>query len=1107
MSQLHDRAPAVRHSVYLAGLIVGCLFLASLAVGQVITGSIVGTVMDNTGSVIPGAEVTARSLETGIEMSTVANESGTYQFNLLRAGTYQVIATTTGFQRLQRDDVIVRTSEILRLDLTLEVGVVTETVTVSAETPLLQSEQATLGHVVEQRTITSIPLATRNFTQILGTSPGVVGTIMNADRAGTGSDSVSVNGARRGSNNLLVDGAPTTNQLNNAPDGDGTPSIEFLGEFKVLTSLYSAEYGRNQGSVINVTTRSGTNTFHGNVYEFLRNTQLNARPFFSPARQANVQNQYGANVGGPIIKNKTFFFGGWESSRQRNANGSASVFRRKLATADQRAGNFGSTTIWDPQAGALFPNNTIPSSRLNPVSKNIQDAFFPLPNLVDPGSSDNYQDFATVPTDLNQYTIRVDHRFNDSSSVNGRWFDSRQKDLDPFSRGARGFGNFANRTKHTWGVTFTHVFSSTFIMEARTSGDYTDQFTKGENASDPTTVGLEPIPNVTFAGTAAGMPRITISNYIGNFGNDSNWHDHINRYTTGSTFTWIKSNHNLKFGAEWQTTDLNPQNNLSARGRWEFNGFGTGQGGAKGDEYADYLLTLPRSTTFGSSDDFEIGGQLKMRSEYYSFFFNDDWKVTPNVTVNYGVRYELDFQAAAYNLHMLNWWPERYTGLDGTIESTGLVQGGLNGIPNDAVNGDWNNFMPRIGIAWRISDKWVIRTGAGLYFDLRTGQIAQQAFSNPPTFTEVRADCALAGQTCNISQPDNWTYQNPGHVSGQVPFPTSPTDVQVVRGTERNTLTDNAWQYNLAIQRELPGNMLIEAAYVGTKGTHLNALYNPNPLVPVDGISSPLVSGVKLGRLYPGFGDVGFVNQNGSSTYHSFQGTLKRRVAASTFQLSYTWSKTLSDGNEGSRFKTNAFSVPWNDWSRGRGPATFDRTHRLSMVFNQDLPNKFDSGAGKAILNNWSLNGFLVAQTGNPITVTNRDSGRGIGGSNISTSASDLFADVNAGVPLVSSGSAKENLDAYMTPGAFTKALAGTFGNSGRGMFRGPGQWNLDFSVFKDIPVTERFKLQFRTEFFNLLNHANFDNPSSSLDSSGYGTIRSTSVNARLVQFALKLSF
>lgn len=302
---------------------------------------------------IPGVSVTANNVGTGAQVATTSDETGTYLFNLFRAGEYQIIAETDGFQRLVRENVIVRNTETLRLDLMLQVGVVTETVTVTEAAPLLQSEQVTLGHVVESQTITSIPLATRNFTQILGTSPGVVGDILNADRAGTGSDSVSVNGARRGSNNLLVDGSPTTNQLNNAPDGGGTPSIEFLGEFKVLTSLYSAEYGRNQGSVINVTTRSGTNTFHGNVYHFLRNTRLNARPFFFPVRPPSLQNQYGANAGGPIVKDRTFFFAGWESSRQRNGNGGSSRLLTRVLNADEIAGNFGDRTIYDPLSVAL----------------------------------------------------------------------------------------------------------------------------------------------------------------------------------------------------------------------------------------------------------------------------------------------------------------------------------------------------------------------------------------------------------------------------------------------------------------------------------------------------------------------------------------------------------------------------------------------------------------------------------------------------------------------------------------------------------------------------------------------------------------------------------
>ncbi|MDX1981530.1 MAG: TonB-dependent receptor, partial [Bryobacteraceae bacterium] len=821
-------------------VLVVSILAASLAPAQEITGSITGTVSDNTGAVVPEANIVAVNLDTAAEARATTDANGNFLLPVLRAGRYRVTVERTGFQRHLIEDVRVNTSERARVDVTLNVGAVSETVSVTASAPLLQSEQATIGHVVEGQTITSIPLATRNFTQILGTSAGVVGAIMNADNRGTGSDSVSVNGARRGSNNLLVDGVPTTNQLNNAPDGDGTPSIEFLSEFKVLTSLYSAEFGRNSGSVINVTTRSGANAFHGSAYEFLRNTKFNARPFFFPQRRPNIQHQFGANAGGRIIKDRTFFFAGWESSRQRNGNGGGARLRVRTPTDAQREGVF-PTPIFDPQAGALFPNNTIPASRINPTSKKISDTFFPKPNISD-GSASNFEAFQNEPTDLNQYTVRIDHRFGDKDTINGRWFESFQKDLAPFGLGLPGFGNNANREKHTWGVTHTHLFSPTFVLETRTSGDYTDQFTFGQNRTDPTSVGLQPISGVTFAGEAAGMPRIEIANYI-NFGNQAHWSDFIDRYTGGATFTWTKSKHNFRFGGETQASLLNPQNNLQTRGRFTFQNIGTGQGGVRGDEYADFLLTLPFTKTAGAADVVNIGGQLKLRSHLHSFFLNDDWKVSRDITFTWGVRYEADFQAAAYNLNMLNFWPDRYRGIDGTMASTGLVQGGIDGVPNNTVNGDYNNFMPRIGIAWRIGDKWVVRTGAGLYFDLRTGQIAQQAFQNPPTYTEITAICSR-GVLCTPNVPDNWTYLNPGHKTGLVPFPVSPTEERSVRGTERIVKTDNAWQYNFSIQRELPGNMLIETAYVGTKGTHLMAQRNFNPLVPVGG--APLASGVRL---------------------------------------------------------------------------------------------------------------------------------------------------------------------------------------------------------------------------------------------------------------------
>jgi hypothetical protein len=309
---------------------------------------------------------------------------------------------------------------------------------------------------------------------------------------------------------------------------------------------------------------------------------------------------------------------------------------------------------------------------------------------------------------------------------------------------------------------------------------------------------------------------------------------------------------------------------------------------------------------------------------------------------------------------------------------------------------------------------------------------------------------------------------------------------------------DNAWQYNFSVQKQLPGNVLVESAYVGTKGTNLMARRNFNPIIPqADGTSV---------RRYPGFGTLLITAQNGSSTYHSFQTTVKKRSKLTTMQGAYTWGKALGNGDESARFFTSLFPTPWNDFSRAKGPANFDRTHRFTLVVNQDLPNRFGSGAGKFLLNDWSLNAFFVTQTGTPVTVFNRDSGQGLGG--IATDpAAPFFANVTAGVPLVTPGDLKTKLRNYINPAAFTRAPRGTYGNSGRGMLRGPGQTTVDFSVFKNFRFGERFATQFRTEMFNLLNQPNFGNPGNNIDNAGYGQILSTSVNARLVQMALKFTF
>ena len=1070
------------------GYAAASFLFSSVILAQGTTGAIDVTVTDTSGSVVPGASVTATNMETGAVSSAKSDDVGRCLLPLLRVGRYRIVVEQAGFQKLQRDDVIVNATETVRLDLRLAVGALSETVTVTEATPLLQSEQATMGHVVEQRQITSIPLATRNFTQLLGTSPGVVGSIFNADNPGTGSDTVSVNGARRGSNNLMVDGAPISNALNNAPDGDGTPSLEFLGEFKVLTSLYGAEYGKNLGSVINVTTRAGTNDFHGTAYEFLRNTRLNARPFFNPRRGQNLQNQFGATLGGPIRRNKTFFFGGYEGTRQRNANAGSATLSRVVPNEAQRAGDFGNVKIIDPTTGLQFPNNVIPQSRISPIAANLTKQFIPLPNYS--SGATNFFAAQSIPTNIDQYTVRVDHRVGDKDTLYGRWFDSYEKDLSPFYQGLPGFGRWTNRQKHSATFSYTHVFSPTLVLETGAAWDQTDQFTVFTDHTDMKSVGLNPLPATM---QDDGLPEMNISNYV-SFGNYQRWTDHVKTATGRADLTWIRGHHNLKFGFESRHDLYDDSNTLTSRGRFFFTGSATG------DAYADFLTGFTRNKAFGAGP-----GRVQHRDAVMSYYVSDEWKVNQNLTITAGLRWEGIWLPATYNLKMTNWWPDRYRGI-GSLENSGVVQGGVNGVPNSTIYNDMNNFMPRLGIAWRVAERWVVRAGAGLYFDQRTGQIAQQAFNNPPTFTAVQPDCSVAGSGCSLKTPDNFTFVDPGYDPNFIPFPKSANDSLSYASMERNTRTDNAWQYNFTVQRELPGNALVEAAYVGTKGTHLMANHVGNPLIPV-GFDPRNPQPGPLVRLYPGFADNAITGQGGSSTFHSFQLTVKKRVAAGTVQAAYTIGKTISNGaDDGNRFYTSLGLAPWWDWSRARGPAGFDRPQRLSVMFVQDLPRPVASGPGRYILNDWAVTGLLIVQSGVPLTVTNTTSGQGLGGSATGTTTA-LYSNVMAGAPLINAGSTKDNLNNYINKAAWSKAPSGTVGNSGRGMFRGPGQANLDFSVFKNFPIREKTKLEFRTEFFNILNHANFGNPTTSMDSASFGQISSTTVNARLIQFALKLTF
>jgi hypothetical protein len=754
-----------------------------------------------------------------------------------------------------------------------------------------------------------------------------------------------------------------------------------------------------------------------------------------------------------------------------------------------RSGDFGSRQIIDPLTGSPFPNNIIPADRLSAAALAMQNKFIPLPNYSSGGAT-NFFTAQTVPTNIDEYTIRVDHRINDKNLLWSRWFDSYEHDLSPFSQGLPGFGALTHRNKHEATVNYTHVFSPAIVLENGFAYNQTDQFLVFTEHTDMKSVGLNPVAATL---TSDGLPQMLISNYV-NFGNTQGWTDHVKTATARSDLTYTNGRHNMKFGVEARPDLYDNANKLVSRGQFSFTGAATN------DAYADFLLGYTRNEALGAGP-----GRVQNRDFGMGFYVSDQWRFSNKLTINLGVRYEPYWQPVTYNLDRTNWYPDKYTGV-GSLASSGIVQANHNGINGSTVNNDMNNIMPRVGVAWRVTDKWVIRTGVGLYFDQRTGQIAQQAFQNSPGYTSVNIDCGVAGSSCNLKTPDNFTFVDPGYSATAIAFPTSPSQAINYASIERNTKTDNAWQWNYTVQRQLPKDTLVEVAYVGTKGTHLMGNYVGNPFIPIgfdpkNPQPGPLVS------KYPGFGLNLITGQGASSNYNALQITVKKRVASGTVQAAYTKSKTMSDGADSStRFYTSMGLAPWWDWSRAWGPADFDRPQRLSIMFSQDLPKHFQSGIAKFVLNNWTVNGMFVVQSGTPLSVTNQTSGQGLGGADTSPTAS-LYSNVVAGASLINPGSNNSKLNNYINKAAWSKAPFGTVGSSGRGMFRGPGQANMDFSVFRGFPIYERLHLEFRSEFFNLTNHPNFGNPTTSMDSGSFGQISTTTTNARIIQFAMKLLF
>ncbi len=1081
-----------------SGFWIGALLGAALfclapgdARAQANTAALRGIVSDASGAVVPEVSVMATNEDTGIKVSTVTNNEGIYVFPVLPLGTYTVSAELTGFKKIVRKGIELQVNQVVRIDLVLEVGTVTEQVVVEARAPVVESETSSLGRVVASREVVDLPLNKRNFAQLVtllpGSSFGATGTIGGGDRPDDPRprSSFFVNGTRDSSNTYLIDGIDNYDRVHTTIGIK--PSIDAVEEFKVQTNLYSAEFGRNGGGVVNVSVKSGANAFHGSAYEFLRNQALDARNFFSPITQPKphyVLNQFGGAVGGPIVRDKTFFFGSYELFRERKGQ----TFVSTVPTEAMRRGDFsGLSPIFDPLTPPLggnrrdqFQNNVIPGQRQDPAAAKLMQ-LYPLP--TQPGVSNNFVWSPVREQNTNQVDGRVDHHFSEKANIFGRYsFGDTDTIVPAFIPGkGQGGGNFSGPNKlRTQGaaIGYIHTFTPTLVSETRLGyvriRSTVFPFFFGEKIADD--VGIPGSNQDLFS---SGLTTFSIAGFRG-LGNSSFQpiFKFLNTYQYTENLNYTRGRHILKFGAQFIRPQINHFQSANPAGLFSFNANFTNNPASPagtGNAMASFLLGYPASTSRTA--------QLSptyLRSIEHASYIQDDWKINKRLTLNLGLRWELITPVVSANDQLSNFDFQKGKVILAKVD-TGRTVG---------VKTDWNNFAPRFGFAYTVNQSTVVRGGYGLFYD-SVSLFAQLrrfpyliAYSRVPsaTLVENRISEGFPPADFNIAK----NAANPFGTLDPVPFDNPLAYIQ---------------QFNLNVQHSLTPNLGITVAYVGTLGRKLRWVYDED-------IPTPGAGAVQSRRPY--FGVVPNVtglrtnHAEASSTYHSLQlGAEKRLSGGLAFQASYTWSHWIDNGqSEASYGSQGPNPQDLRNRAADRGNDAADIRHRFVYSWIYELP----FGQGKRWLNRsdwtahvlggWQVNGITTVQSGLPFTVV-------LGTPVTNTGTGNRASRIGSGTLSRS----ERTLRRFFDTSAFTTPPAFTYGNAGRNILYGPGMVNFDFSFFKNFRIRESRTLQFRSEFFNLFNTPQFGSPDGTLGAGSYGQISSLANDMRQIQFSLKFLF
>jgi hypothetical protein len=1124
--------------VFQAAAVLLSIGLLTAGYAQTATvGNISGTVKDPNGAVIPKAQVTIQQQETGLTRIVISEDSGFFSAPTLPVGHYTITAEAKGFKKTVSTGLVLNVGEELNVPVILQLGELSETVTVTGEAAQVDTRSGEVSSLVDATQVSQLPIVGRNYSSLVLLVPGIspdnrAGSTAAFNTKGVGLDAgsdISSNGNQSNENLWTVDG------VNNMDVGSNRtllvfPSIDSIAEFSVERNSFSAQYGQAQGAVINLVTKGGTNQFHGTAWEFLRNTDLNANDYFLNAadqpKQIEQYNNFGGNFSGPIIKDRIFFFVSEEWRYEQRGT----VLSANVPTAQERVGNFSGKLTdalpHNPITGQPFPGNIIPANDISPAGE-AYVAVYPLPNTPNPSVFPNFVDSTTEPIRNRQDNFRGDIILNSKNSLmvryiheawthnnaaNTFWGDAPIPTLE---------SNWA-QPSHSFAVKLTTTLSATAVNEfqfSRAGNDIT--ITTASSSEGVLNNFASKFPTV-FPNSIGGpaFPALWAADGYTTLEHEAPWSNHEDLFIWKDDFSWVKGAHTFKFGGLFSYNIKNEQDDGD-------NGIYTGQdsNNRTGNYIGDLLFAGLPLEAYGevSTNPLDTG---RWRDE--EGYFNDTWKVRSNFTLNLGLRYSVYGAAYSPNNTESNFLFSKY---DGVNPLSGLAVAGVNGVSN---SGDQNTYygglQPRLGIAWDLfgDGKTALRAGIGRFLSRPNEAQYMDAMSANPPFATTIAQPWGGSATSLAGNPDLRTFDAIG------PGLKTQTATASIFAIDPNSRPPESWQWNLTLSRELMKDTVIEVSYVGNHGLHLwrddfpvndilPQFQQQNALLLAEG-STTQTAFLTAHRLYPGLNPIAYDEYNGDSNYQALQVFFNRRFSQRlAFQASYSWSHCISNVPTAS-YTVNNISDPFNA-NLDRGDCDLDRRQIFTAnwvyvlpTFEHQFGNSFAGEVGQKVLGEWQLNGIFTYDGGPPVPL-NVESG-----ANFAGTGEGLAQRPNQNLGVCIYNCFPNDPTQWLNPAAFSAPAIGQYGTLGSGSIRLPSTYNVDFSIFKNFRVRERYSIQFRAEMFNAFNNVQFNGftgsqnnltmndslvngiPYGKIQNSGFGVLNSD-LGPRNIQFGLKFSF